>query len=104
MKIAIAVALAVLTIAGSGFAQGLTPDDFNYLRSVHGLTPQSAVIAELTPNERQALHSAIDDLKTYPEGRDRQVAPLSLVYPASASAGQTHPGNLLGYRRPAIDP
>ncbi|HWD56867.1 MAG TPA: cytochrome c [Stellaceae bacterium] len=81
MKIAIAVALAALTLSGTAFAQGLTPDDFKYLEATQGLGAQSAVIAELTPNEQQALHSAIDDLKTYPEGRDRQVRRyLTLVY------------------------
>jgi len=81
MKFAFAVALATLTVAGVAFAQGLTPDDFKYLQGTHGLTPQSPVIAELTPNEQQSLHSAIDELKTYPEGRDRQVRRyLSLVY------------------------
>jgi hypothetical protein len=81
MKFAAAVALATLTAAGAARADGLTPDDVKYLQTAHGLTAQSAVIAELSANERQALHSAIDDLKTYPEGRDRQVRRyLTLVY------------------------
>ena len=81
MKIAIAAATTILIVGGAAAAQSLTADDFKYLRSVHGLTPQSAVIAELSPNEQQSLHSAIDDLKTYPEGRDRQVRRyLWLVY------------------------
>ena len=81
MKIAVAVALATLIAAGAAFAEGLTPDDYKYLQTTLGLTPQSAVIAELTPNEQNALHSAIDDLKTYPAGQSRQVRRyLTLVY------------------------
>ncbi len=39
------------------------------------------MITELTPNEVASLHSAIDDLKTYPAGRDRSVQSyLTLVY------------------------
>jgi cbb3-type cytochrome c oxidase subunit III len=81
MKIAFAVALATLTLAGTAFADGLTQGDDDYLQKLLGLTPQSAVLAELTPNEQQSLHSAIDDLKTYPDGQARQVKRyLALVY------------------------
>src|SRR5271169_1286405 len=82
MKKAVVAIIAALTLgSGIAFAEGLTAQDFQYLQSAHGVTQQSAVIVELTPNEQQALHSAIDDLKTYPEGRDRQVRRyLWLVY------------------------
>ena len=81
MKLVAAVALATLFGSSIAVAQGLTPNDYKYLQATHGLAAQSPVIAELTPNEQQALHSAIDDLKTYPEGRDRQVRRyLWLVY------------------------
>src|SRR5262249_29651664 len=85
-------------------AQGLTASDFDYLKRVHGLGAQSAVIAELTPNEQQALHSAIDDLKTYPEGQDRQVRRyLTLVYPRECKRWvETHPGG--APCSPAADP
>jgi mono/diheme cytochrome c family protein len=94
MKIAVAAAIAALTIAGVARAQGLTPDDYKYLQAAQGLTPQSAVIAELTPNEQQSLHSAIDDLKTYPEGQNRQVRRyLSLVYGRECKRwAAAHPG------------
>jgi hypothetical protein len=89
------VAAATLAFAGAAYADGLTQDDFAYLQKLLGLNPQSAVIAELTPNEQNSLHSAINDLKTYPESRDRQVKRyLALVYPreckrwATAHAGQ----------------
>lgn len=93
MKIAVAVALATLIAASSAFADGLTPDDYKYLQTTLGLTAQSAPIAELTPNEQQALHSAIDELKTYPEGRDRQVRRyLTLVYPRECKRwAEAHP-------------
>lgn len=81
MKLVVALALVVLFGPGAAIAQGLTPSDYAYLKATHGLTAQSQVIADLTANEQQALHSAIDDLKTYPEGRDRQVRRyLWLVY------------------------
>ena len=94
MKIVCVVALAALAIARAAAAEGLTPEDYKYLQATHGLTPQSAVIAELTPNEQQALHSAIDELKTYPEGRDRQVRRyLSLVYGRECKRwAEAHPG------------
>lgn len=81
MKIAFAVALATLTLARAACADALTQDDHQYLQKLLGLTPQSAVLAELTPNEQQSLHSAINELKTYPEGQARQVRRyLALVY------------------------
>ena len=95
-KWGVAAALAALVAGGAANADGLTADDYKYLQATHGLTAKSAVIAELTSNEQNALHSAIDDLKTYPEGRDRQVRRyLALVYGreckrwAEAHAGQT---------------
>jgi hypothetical protein len=89
----LATALAALC-AGAVAAEGLTAADFDYLKRMHGLTPQSAVIVELTPNEQNALHSAIDDLKTYPEGQDRQVRRyLTLVYPRECKRWrEAHPG------------
>ena len=103
MKIAAAILLAVLTAAGPAVAQGLTPDDYKYLQATQGLTAQSPVIAELTPNEQNALHSAIDDLKTYPEGRDRQVRRyLALVYPRECKRwAEQHQGETCS---PAADP
>jgi hypothetical protein len=102
MKLAFAV-MAMLTVAGAAFAQGLTPEDYKYLQATHGLTAQSPAIAELTPNEQQSLHSAIDDLKTYPEGRDRQVRRyLALVYGRECKRwGEAHPGQNCS---PAADP
>jgi hypothetical protein len=88
-------AVAVLAAGSSAaLADGLTPQDYQYLQSSLGLTRQSAVIAELTANEQQALHSAIDDLKTYPEGRDRQVRRyLALVYERECKRwAEAHPG------------
>ena len=94
MKIAFAVALATLTLARAASADGLTQDDDQYLQKLLGLTPQSAVLAELTPNEQQSLHSAINELRTYPEGQARQVKRyLALVYTRECkrwAAG--HPG------------
>jgi hypothetical protein len=92
-RIVFGVALALVGVAAA-FADGLTPSDDQYLQKTLGLTAQSAPIAELTPNERNALHSAIDDLKTYPEGRDRQVRRyLSLVYPRECGRwAEAHPG------------
>jgi mono/diheme cytochrome c family protein len=99
----IAVAVVMLIVAGAAHAQGLTQNDNKYLQSAQGLTPQSAVIAELTPNEQQALHSAIDDLKTYPEGQNRQVRRyLSLVYGRECKRwAEAHPGEKCS---PAADP
>jgi hypothetical protein len=94
-------------LAGAAYADGLTQDDFAYLQTTLGLAPQSAAIAELTPNEQNALHSAINDLKQYPETRDRQVTRyLALVYPreckrwAEGHAGQ----NCSPAADPAIQP
>jgi len=103
----IAVTVAMLTVAGVAHAQGLTQNDYKYLQSTQGLTPQSAVIAELTPNEQQALHSAIDDLKTYPEGQNRQVRRyLSLVYGRECKRwAEAHPGqNCSPSADPAVEP
>jgi hypothetical protein len=70
----IATILAALALsATAAAAQSLTAEDFRYLQGKYGITQQSAVIAELTPNEVRALHSSIDDLKSYPAGRDRSV-------------------------------
>jgi cbb3-type cytochrome c oxidase subunit III len=75
------LSMALAAIATAAFADGLTPDDYKYLQEKLGLTAQSPAIAELTSNEQQSLHSAIDDIKLYPESRDRQVDRyLSLVY------------------------
>ena len=54
MKLAAIVAAVLLIASGVAKADGLTADDYKYLQSAHGLTQQSAVIAELTPNEQQA--------------------------------------------------
>src|SRR6185437_3339030 len=75
----LAAATAALLLAAGG--SSLTQEDFQYLKARYGIGPNSAVITELTPNEVNALHSAIDDLKTYPAGRDRAVQSyLTLVY------------------------
>jgi mono/diheme cytochrome c family protein len=107
MKISFAVALATLAVAGAAFADGLTPGDDEYLQKLLGLTPQSAVLTELTPNEQQSLHSAIDDLKTYPDGQARQVKRyLALAYTRECkrwAAG--HPGqNCSPASDPAVQP
>jgi hypothetical protein len=108
MKIAfVVVALAALLGSGAAFAQGLTDDDYKYLQSTLGLTAQSAAIAELTANEQQALHSAIDDIKLYPESRDRQVRRyLALVYGRECKRWtEAHPGqNCSPAADPAIEP
>ena len=103
MRLIIAGAVWLIA-AGSAAAQGLTADDYKYLQATQGLTPQSAVIADLTPNEQQALHSAIDDLKTYPEGQARQVRRyLSLVYGRECKRwAEAHPGG--DPCSPAADP
>jgi hypothetical protein len=102
MKTAMVIAAALLASAAVA-AQGLTPDDHKYLQATFGLGTQSPVIAELTANEREALHSAIDDLKAIPDSRDRQVRRyLSLVYARECkrwAAG--HPGQQCS---PAADP
>jgi hypothetical protein len=105
------VAFAIL-LAGStaALADGLTADDYTYLQKLLGIDAQSAVIAELTPNEQNALHSAIADLTRYPESRDRQVKRyLELVYPREckrwAQANPGHPGqNCSPAADPAIEP
>lgn len=79
MKRTFAAATAALLLAAGGST--LTGEDFQYLQAKYGIGPKSAVITELTPNEVASLHSAIDDLKTYPAGRDRSVQSyLTLVY------------------------
>jgi hypothetical protein len=102
----IAGVLAAVLLAGAGgaWADGLTDSDLAYLQRVHGLGAQSPVIAELTTNEQNALHSAIDDLKTYPEGQDRQVRRyLTLVYPRECKRwADAHPGG--DPCSPAADP
>lgn len=92
-RLAAVVAGAIALAAGVAWAQTLGAGDFTYLQKTYGLVPQSAVIAELTPNERRALHSAIDDLKSYPAGRDREVqCYLSLVYGRECKRwAETHP-------------
>lgn len=98
------VAFAIL-LAGStaALADGLTDDDYTYLQKLLGLDAQSAVIAELTSNEQNALHSAINDLTRYPESRDRQVKRyLELVYPRECKRwAEAHPGQKCS---PAADP
>jgi mono/diheme cytochrome c family protein len=105
-RAAIGAALALL-VAHAASAEGLTEDDFKYLQARQGLTPQSAVITELTPNEQNALHSAINDLKLYPEARDRQVQRyLTLVYARECKRwAAAHPGqNCSPAADPAIEP
>jgi hypothetical protein len=102
-----ALALIGAGVAAAAFADGLTPDDFAYLQKTLGLTPQSAVITELTANEQNSLHSAINDLKNYPESRDRQVHRyLALVYPRECKRwAQGHAGqNCSPTADPAIEP
>jgi hypothetical protein len=98
-----ALFLALILAAKSALAQGLSEQDLSYLKSRFGLTPGSGVIAELTANEQNALHSAIDDLKTYPEARDRQVRSyLHLVYGRECKRwAREHPGEPCS---PAPDP
>jgi cbb3-type cytochrome c oxidase subunit III len=102
MKFFLAAAILLL---GSSFAwaDGLTDDDYTYLQKLLGLTAQSAAIVELTPNEQNALHSAINDIKLYPESRDRQVERyLALVYPRECKRwAAAHPGQSCS---PAADP
>jgi hypothetical protein len=102
MKFLVAAAI-FLASSSAALADGLTADDFTYLQKLLGLTEQSAAIGELTPNESQALHSAINDLKLYPESRDRQVQRyLALVYPRECKRwAEAHPGQNCS---PAADP
>jgi hypothetical protein len=103
MRIVAAAAIAALALTRTASAEGLIADDLKYLQATLGITPQSAVITELTPNEQQALHSAIDDLKTYPEGQARQVKRyLTLVYARECKRWAIgHPGQDCS---PAADP
>lgn len=91
--VAVAI-LGALFGAAATAAQGLSPSDFQYLQSKFGVGPNSAVITELTPNETNALHSAIDDLKTYPAGQYREAQSyLSLVYGRECKRWErAHPG------------
>jgi hypothetical protein len=102
MKIFLA-AVALAASSTLALADGLTADDYTYLQATLGLTQQSAALAELTPNESQALSSAINDLKSYPERRDRQVQRyLALVYPRECKRwAAAHPGQNCS---PAADP
>jgi Cytochrome C oxidase, cbb3-type, subunit III len=103
MKFAVAAAALMVVVAGPALADGLTTEDYKYLGGTFGLTAESGVIAELTPNEQNALHSAIFDLKSYPEGQDRQVRRyLSLVYGRECKRwGEAHPGETCS---PPADP
>jgi Cytochrome C oxidase, cbb3-type, subunit III len=102
MKFLLAAA-AVLGFSSVALADGLTEDDYKYLGTLLGLNAQSAVLVELTPNEQNALHSAINDLSRYPESRDRQVQRyLALVYPRECKRwAEAHPGQNCS---PAADP
>jgi Cytochrome C oxidase, cbb3-type, subunit III len=107
MKISFATALALLLGSATAFADGLTADDYQYLQTNLGLTAKSAVIVELTPNEQNALHSAIFDLRSYPEGQDRQVRSyLSLAYGRECKRwAEKNPGqNCSPAADPAIQP
>ena len=104
-------AAALLGFSTVALADGLTEDDYKYLGTLLGLNAQSAVLVELTPNEQNALHSAINDLSRYPESRDRQVQRyLALVYPreckrwAEANPGHTAEQACSPAANPAIDP
>ncbi|MGH7095543.1 MAG: hypothetical protein ACREFB_18665, partial [Stellaceae bacterium] len=101
--VAAAILGALLGASAAAAAQGLTPEDFQYLQTKYGVGPHSAVITELTANETNALHSAIDDLKTYPAGRDREVQSyLALVYGRECKRWErAHPGQPCS---PAADP
>jgi hypothetical protein len=102
MRLFLAAAMLVAG-PGSALADGLTADDYQYLQAHQGLSQQSAVISELTPNEQNALHSAINDLKSYPEGQARQVRRyLSLVYGRECKRwADAHPSEPCS---PAADP
>jgi mono/diheme cytochrome c family protein len=74
-----AAAMSAVLLAAGG--SSLTQEDFQYLKAKFGIAPNSGVITELTSNEATSLHSAIDDLKSYPAGQDRAVQSyLTLVY------------------------
>ena len=90
---AVTIGMALLW-AGAAGAQTLTAEDFQYLQAKYGIIRTSPVITELTPNETGALHSAIDDLKTYPAGRDRAVQSyLALSYGRECKRwAREHPG------------
>ena len=94
MRTLAAAFLMLLLAPAAASAQSLTPEDLQYLQAKYGIARDSAVLTELTPNEVQSLHSAIDDLKTYPEGRDRSVQSyLALVYGRECKRwGREHPG------------
>jgi hypothetical protein len=92
--VAILSAGLALCLSGAAWAQGLTAGDFQYLQTRYGIGPSSSVLDQLTPNEAQSLHSAIDDLKNYPAGRDREVQSyLALVYGRECTRWERgHPG------------
>jgi hypothetical protein len=93
-RLSAALVASLLCFSAAAAAQSLTPEDFQYLQGKFGVGPQSAVITQLTANETQALHSAIDDLKTYPAGQEREVQSyLSLVYARECKRWErVHPG------------
>jgi hypothetical protein len=99
--ILLVIALALCGSCAAG--EVLNAEDLRYLQTTLGLTQQSAVIAELTPNEQAALHSAIDDLKRFPDRRERQVRNyLSWVYETECGRwARRHPGEPCS---PAADP
>ena len=104
-------AAALLGFSTIALADGLSDDDYKYLDKLLGLNAQSAVLVELTPNEQNALHSAINDLKLYPESRDQQVKRyLALVYPREckrwrdANPGRPADQTCSPATDPAIDP
>jgi hypothetical protein len=103
MKHLLAALAVFLAGCGAALADGLTPEDYQYLQAQLGLTAQSAVIAELTANEQNALHSAINDLKLYPERRELQTRRyLELVYGRECKRwAEAHPGQ---HCSPAADP
>lgn len=106
MRFLFAVAV-LLGFSTAAFADGLTDDDYKYLDKLLGLNAQSAVLVELTPNEQNALHSAINDLSRYPESRDQQVKRyLALVYPRECKRWRdTTPGHSSEQNcSPAADP
>ena len=106
MKFIFAAAI-LLGFSTAAHADGLTDDDYRYLDKLLGLAAQSAVLAELTPNEQNALHSAINDLSRYPESRDLQVKRyLALVYPRECKRWrEANPGHPAQQNcSPAADP
>ena len=106
MRILLAVA-ALLGFSTVAFADGLTDDDYKYLDKLLGLSAQNAALTELTPNEQNALHSAINDLSRYPESRDLQVKRyLALVYPRECKRWRdANPGHAADQTcSPAADP